>query len=538
MSTSRNLLIAGCYAGTLILGMVLGPKFQKEKGNSKNGTFIPFLPGGREEKVDQILDIIRDNYVDPVNTDSMQNLAINEVLKGLDPHSAYLPPVEAKEFSEDLEGNYNGIGVEYLILNDTLLVTGVNKTGPAAKAGVKTGDKILRINKAKITGPGISSVKIAEMIRGRRGTPVLLTVRRRGLPTDKPIQVLRDKITVSSIDVAYMLTANTAYIKISRFGGRTTDDFKEEVDSLKKRGMKSLILDLRENGGGYVTAATSLADQFLPEKKLIVYTRGAHEPRTDYFASKDGEFERGKLVVLIDENTASASEIVAGCIQDLDRGTIIGRRSFGKGLVQEQFNFGDGSALNLTVARYYTPSGRSIQRSYKNGADAYYDEVLNRYKTGEMSSDRKHLVDSLYKKHKMFKTSSGRLIYGGGGIMPDVYIPLDTAGYNDLYFALNAKGVVNDFLYGTLAREIQPASLEDFIKHFSLSGAHYKQLFQMAAAKGIKYNDKLFKEAQRHIGTDLKAMLARYYFGEEGYFRVLNADDNVIARSLAQLKQP
>lgn len=536
LSTRKNLLIAGCYAGTLILGMVLGPKFQKEKGNSRNGTFIPFLPGGREEKVDRVLNIIKDNYVDPVNVDSLQTLAVNEILKELDPHSAYLPPSDAKQLSDDLEGNYNGIGIEYHLLNDTLLVTGVNKDGPASKAGLKIGDRIIRIDKVNIAGAGVTSKMIVELIRGRRGTAVHLTIRRLG--QDKAVTVLRDKITVSSIDAAYLLDDKIGYIKISRFGAHTDEDFVAELERLKKEGMKSLILDLRGNGGGYLNSATALSDQFLPEKKLIVYTKGLHEPRTDYFATSEGKFESGKIVVLIDENTASASEIVAGAIQDLDRGTIVGRRSFGKGLVQEQFNFGDGSALNLTVARYYTPLGRSIQRSYEHGASAYYEEVLNRYKSGELSSDRKHLVDSLYKKGKVYKTASGHLIYGGGGIMPDIYVPLDTAGYNDLYFALNAKGVLNDFLYSTLVKEKQPVSPEDIIRNFSLKEQHYHQLISLASAKGVKYNEKLFKTASGHINADLKALLARYYFGEEGYQKVLNAQDSVIARSLVVLKQP
>ncbi|WP_238387721.1 S41 family peptidase [Pararcticibacter amylolyticus] len=538
MPTRKNLIIAGCYAGTLVLGMLLGPKFQKENGNKLNGTFLPFLPGGREEKIETVFNIIKDNYVDPVNIDSIGDEAINEVLKNLDPHSSYLPPTDAKLLSEDLEGNYNGIGVEYRILNDTLLVTGVNKRGPAAKAGLKTGDRILAIGNVNIAGTEVTSKKIVELIRGRRGTAVKLMVQRFGWQGHKQITVLRDKITVSSIDIGYMISGDIGYIRISKFGARTDEDFVSELERLKKQGLKSLILDLRENGGGYLSAATALSDQFLGEKKLIVYTQGAHEPRTDYFATKEGKFEQGKLVVLIDENTASASEVVAGAVQDLDRGTIIGRRSFGKGLVQEQFNFGDGSALNLTVARYYTPSGRSIQKSYKEGANAYFEEVLNRHKNGELNSDRKHLMDSLYKKGKTYKTASGRLIYGGGGIMPDIYVPVDTAGYNDLYFALNAKGVLNDFLYNSLVKTTVPRSLDEFVKKFNLSKDQYRQLFLLADKRGVKYQPHLFKDAQRHIHADLKALLARYYFGEDGYYKVLNSDDTVISRSLAFLKQP
>ncbi|MGX5688756.1 S41 family peptidase [Arcticibacter tournemirensis] len=536
MSTRNNLLIAGCYAGTLVLGMILGPKFQKENSNSRNGTFIPFLTGGRDGKVEKVISLIRDNYVDPVNVDSLQDLTINELLKNLDPHSAYLPPVDARLFSEDLEGNYNGIGIEYHLLNDTLLVTGVNKNGPAAKAGLREGDRVIQIDGNNIAGKDITNKKIVELIRGRRGTAVQLIIRRAGLKAYKTVSVIRDKISVSSIDVAYLLTKDVGYVKISRFGAHTDDDFIAELERLKKEGMKSLVLDLRENGGGYLSAATALSDQFLGEKKLIVYTRGAHEPRTDYFATPEGKFEKGKLVVLINENTASASEIVAGAIQDLDRGTIVGRRSFGKGLVQEQFNFGDGSALNLTVARYYTPSGRSIQRPYDEGPGPYFEEVWNRHKNGELNSDRKHLMDSLYKKGRIYKTASGRLMYGGGGIMPDVYVPIDTLGYNEMYFALNAKGVLNDFLYNSLIKEHVADSLDEFVKTFTLSRGHYQQILALASAKGIKYNPGLFKVAERHINIDMKAMLARYYFGELGFYKVLNSTDNVVSRSLALLK--
>ena len=517
--------------------MVLGPKFQKDSSSSLNGTFIPFLPGGREEKVEQVFNIIKEKYVDPVNVDSLQDLAINDVLKTLDPHSSYLPPVDAKQLSDDLEGNYNGIGIEYQLLNDTLLVTGVNKMGPAAKAGLKAGDRILEINKVNIAGKQVTNKRIVQLIRGRRGTAAQLTIRTPGR-RDRVVAVTRDKITVSSIDVAYMIAPAVGYVKISRFGARTDEDFVRELDLLKKHGMQSLILDLRENGGGYLSAATSLCDQFLGEKKLIVYTKGTHEPRTDYYATADGKFQTGKLVVLIDENTASASEVVAGAIQDLDRGTVIGRRSFGKGLVQEQFNFGDGSALNLTVARYYTPSGRSIQKNYKEGTNAYFEEIFNRHKTGELSSSRQHLIDSLYKKGKVYKTVSGRPIYGGGGVMPDIYVPVDTSGYNDYYFALNAKGVLNDFLYHSLIREPVPPAISQFITSFKISETHHQALLSLAKSKGLTYNHRLFTMARRHIDLDLKSRLARYYFGEDGYYKVINAEDQVISRSLAFLKQP
>jgi carboxyl-terminal processing protease len=344
---------------------VAGPKLVRENQNSKNGSFLSFGLSGRSSKVEKVIRIINENYVDSVKLDTVEDMAIQEILKHLDPHSAYLAPEDAQLLSDDLEGNFNGIGIEYYILNDTLLITSVKHGGPAFKAGIKHGDKILAINKKPVAGIRVTSRHIVDQIRGKRGSAVELLVKRDTIR--KSFSMLRDRIIVSSIDAAYMLTGQSAYIKISKFGARTDEDFHASLLKLKKQGMKNLVLDLRDNGGGYLNSATALADEFLADQELIVYTQGLHEPRTDYFASSKGDFENGKLVVLIDENTASASEIIAGAVQDLERGTIIGRRSFGKGLVQEQFDFGDGSALNLTIARYYTASGRSIQKSYKKG---------------------------------------------------------------------------------------------------------------------------------------------------------------------------
>jgi carboxyl-terminal processing protease len=351
--------------------------------------------------------------------------------------------------------------------------------------------------------------------------------------------MLRDRIIVSSIDAAYMLTGQSAYIKISKFGARTDEDFHASLLKLKKQGMKNLVLDLRDNGGGYLNSATALADEFLADQELIVYTQGLHEPRTDYFASAKGDFENGKLVVLIDENTASASEIIAGAVQDLERGTIIGRRSFGKGLVQEQFDFGDGSALNLTIARYYTASGRSIQKSYKKGNDAYYSEVKERYRNGELSSDGKNLGDSLYNKSQTYTTKSGKVLYGGGGIMPDIYIPVDTTGYTDLYYELSAKGVLNDVLYNHLLKQKQIyQSTDELVKNFRISDQDVKKLIQLAAKRNIKASEAQIASSRKEIETQLRALLARYHFGDEGFYKVLNSGDQAISRSLEVLKDP
>lgn len=533
--TKKNLWVAAGYSAVLIAGIVLGPRLVYENKNSKNGSFIPFGLSNRSAKVEQVIQIINENYVDSVKLDKIEDMAIQEILKHLDPHSAYLAPEEAQLLSDDLEGNFNGIGIEYYILNDTLLITSVNPGGPASKAGLKHGDKILAINKNPVTGIRITAKNVVERIRGKRGSSVELLVKRDSIR--KIYSVLRDKIVVSSIDAAYLLSEQVGYIKISKFGSQTDEDFYQSLLKLKKQGMKNLILDLRDNGGGYLNSATALADQFLKNKELIVYTQGLHEPRTDYFASSKGNFEDGKLVVLIDENTASASEIVAGAVQDLERGTIIGRRSFGKGLVQEQFDFGDGSALNLTIARYYTASGRSIQKSYKKGNEAYYHEVQNRFRNGELTSDGKALSDTLYNKSKSYTTKSGKLLYGGGGIMPDIYIPVDTSGFTEFYYALSGKGVLNEMVYNYLVKNNPGfSSAEDMIRNFSLSNQDIKMIVQIAASRKIRASESQVELSRKEIETQLKALFARYYFGDEGYYKALNSGDQAISRSLEVFK--
>lgn len=532
--TKRNILIAAGYAAVMAVGLMLGPKLVRENQNTRNGSFISFGNSGRAAKVEQVIQIINENYVDSVKLDTVQDLAIQEILKHLDPHSAYLPPAEAQILSDDLEGNFNGIGIEYYMLNDTLLITSVNHGGPAFKAGIQHGDRVLAINKKSIAGIHIHSKKVIEQIRGKRGSSVELLVKRDNI--HKSFLVKRDRILVSSIDAAFLIDDQNAYVKISKFGAQTDEDFHNSLVKLKKQGMKNLILDLRDNGGGYLNSATALADEFLKDQELIVYTEGLHEPRTDYYAGPKGEFEQGKLVILINENTASASEIVAGAVQDLDRGTIVGRRSFGKGLVQEQFDFGDGSALNLTIARYYTASGRSIQKSYKKGNDAYFNELNERYKSGELNAGAEEIRDSVYHKSKTYTTRSGKVLYGGGGIMPDIYIPVDTTAHTDLFFSLSTKGVLNDMLYNYLVKsDWKYTKVDDLIRSFNLSAQDLKVLGTFAASKKIKLNDQQLKRSTPLIKSQLMALMARYYFGDEGFYRALNASDRAVSQSLEVL---
>jgi carboxyl-terminal processing protease len=532
-NTRQNLIIALTYSLTLIGGMYIGYRFLKDQGYNvqKNVTYADNNP----DKVDEIIHIINRNYVDEVNTDTLDDLPIDSILHQLDPHSMYLPPAKAYEQSEALEGQFEGIGIEYYILNDTLLVTNVVKDGPAFSAGMKLGDKILKVDTVVVSGRHLPREQMIGRIKGRKGTPVQLTVMHLNAFTPVKLSVKRGKVQVSSIDAAYMLNNETAYIRISKFGANTDLDFVDAVKNLKTKGMSKLVLDLRDNGGGYLTAATGLASQLLPENKLIVYTEGKHEPRTDYIATGGGEFEQGKLAILINENTASASEILAGAIQDLDRGIIIGRRSFGKGLVQEQFPFGDGSALNLTIARYYTPLGRSIQKSYKKGYMAYHKEIDERFTDGELTDSNNGLRDSL-KKNTAYTTGLGKKVYAGGGIQPDLYVKMDTVGINKSYTTLVSKKVLFDYVFDVMARRYSPSTLDQNLQTFSISDADYKDLIKYIQNKQIPVDLHQLSLSRPIISNDLKVLLYKFYFGDAGYYKAANLNDKMVKQALVSLQ--
>lgn len=526
----------------MLFGVILGSTYQQNVIDSPNSSF-PSFSLQRRSKLDKILKVVKNNYVDSVNTDSLQELAIADILNNLDPHSIYLPPNAAKNQNETLEGNFDGIGVEYYVLNDTLFVTHVRPDGPSFKAGLLRGDKIIAVNGEMMNANALLTHNIINKLRGKRGSKVEVAVMRKGLLKPKKFKIIRDKIIVSSIDASFLMKGHIGFIKISKFGANTDEDFSTALDELEQQGMKSLILDLRGNGGGYLSAATAIADQFLPDGKLIVYTQGLHEPRTEYKATADGTFEKGKLVVLIDEGTASASEIVTGALQDLDRATIIGRRSFGKGLVQEQFGFGDGSAMNLTIARYYTPSGRSIQKSYKNGFDAYRDEINHRFEHGDYLSLDSALNDSLFAHHeKVYKTSKGRTVYGGGGIMPDIFVPLDTADITPFYEKVEQDAYIPDFVYGKLINEpnlVRYKSAEDFSAQFHLSEANFQAFLRFCKVKGLKkFDSKEIRTSKPLIINEIEALLGRFYFNEEGFYRVYNQQDDFIKKALKELQNP
>jgi carboxyl-terminal processing protease len=517
------------YGLVLFLGIVIGKISLGDQFVSPYSIFQGF---NSDDKLSKVIQLIRKNYVDSVNLDSLQNRTISELLQSLDPHSAYLPPVQANASKERLEGRFEGVGLEYHILRDTLHVTYVYPGGPSAKAGLQPGDRILKVDGENFFGTGLTPERVVTRFKGKQGSIVELAVRRFGSKGLKTFKVERGQVDLSSVDVSYITADKTGYIKVSKFAATTNRDFREALHAFNAGQINRLVLDLRGNGGGYLNAATAMADEFLSGGKLIMFTKGMHEPRTDYFSTDSGTFIKGKLAVLIDEYSASASEIVAGAMQDLDRAVIVGRRSFGKGLVQEQFSFNDGSAVNLTVARYYTPSGRSIQKSYKMGIESYHNELSQRYVKGEMFSEESNFKDSLFQEKKYFSTS-GRLLSSGGGIMPDVFVPADTLSNNWLLAEFSAQNLYMDFLIDKLQGKIkQYKSFNAFRKDYHLVEKDYHDFITYASRKiaDIKADDAL--QCKERVLLLLKAHAARYQFGKEAYFKVLNEHDHSFKKAI------
>lgn len=519
--TKGNLLVAATYAAVLFLGLLLGQHFSDENSWTGRSTLLPLSIIDNSNKVQRMIDLIAANYVDSIGIDALQDLAIDEIVAHLDPHSEYLRPNQALKQHETLEGSFEGIGIEYYNLNDTLMTVGLIPDGPAQQAGMRVGDKLLAINGDTIAGKPISEQALDKKIRGRRGTAIEIAIHRNGVDLPLPLKVMRDRVEVSSIDAAYLIDRVTAYIKIRRFGAKTADDFDRSLRNLKKQGAQRLILDLRENGGGYFNAATALASQFFDDKQLIVYTEGAHEPRVDYYSNADGLFGDGELAVLIDEHSASASEIVAGAIQDLGRGIIVGQRSYGKALVQEQFGFSDGSALNLTVARYYTPLGRCIQKSYPVTPD-----VPARIADHPLLGNPDTAV---------YRTTSGKLVYGGGGISPDVIVPADSSRASVLYRKIRQANLIETYVYGRLTKSVPTYSVENYLKGYFLPEKEYESFLRYIDDNGMAYSASEADAAKSMVRTDIEALLGRYYFGREAFFKVKNRSDKVLAKALLTL---
>ena len=485
-------------------------------------------------KFGRTLSLIDAFYVDSVNLDMLTEKAIIEVLKNLDPHSTYISAKDVKEMNEPLNGNFEGIGVQFNLLRDSIIVVEPVGGGPSEKVGIKAGDRILTIDGEKVTDINISTSGVRKRLMGPKGTKVNITVFRKGVKDILDFTIVRDKIPILSLDAAYMLDTETGYIKLNKFAATTDQEFSDAVEKLRMSKMKNLVLDLRQNGGGFMQAATQLADKFFSDKKLIVYLEGRKTPRQDFISAGNGSLSSARLVVLTDEGSASASEIFAGAMQDWDRGIIMGRRTFGKGLVQNGFYLTDGSMIRLTVARYFTPTGRSIQRPYNEGYDKYFENFYKRYTDGElMSADSIHLPDSLKYKTLVNK----RVVFGGGGIMPDVFIAADTASNSPYINKLSAKDILRSFaleFYDKNRRSLNSEykSFPDFNANFKFSPDDLKAFFAKGEAEGIKYNEEQFKKSEEEILLILKAYVATNIWQTNEFYQIVNQNDKVIDKAL------
>lgn len=474
-------------------------------------------------------------YVDEVNEEELVEKAITSMLEELDPHSTYTNAEEARKMNEPLEGEFEGIGIQFQMMEDTLLVVQPVSGGPSEKVGILAGDRITAVEDTLIAGVKMSTEEIMSRLRGPKGSVVKLTIIRRDIDEPLTFDVKRDKIPIYSLDASYMITPTTGYIRLNKFGANTIEEFQAALSKLQGQGMKDLILDLQGNGGGYLNAAIDLANEFLPQKSLIVYTEGKASKRSDFYAKGNGNFLEGKLVVLVDEYSASASEIVSGAIQDWDRGTIVGRRTFGKGLVQRPIDLPDGSMIRLTIARYYTPSGRCIQKPYEKGEEEDYDnELAKRLEHGElMHADSIHLPDSL-----MFKTKRlGRTVYGGGGIMPDYFVPIDTTLYSDYHRDLVAKGVVIKTTLNYIEKNRKALTknyrkFDDFNRKFEVSNELLDELRKEGEKSGVAFNETEYNTSLPRIKTQLKALIARDIWEMSEYYQVMNQTDDVVQQAL------
>jgi carboxyl-terminal processing protease len=518
-------------AVTLTVGMFIGqqlPRYDRDvyfQMGASNG-----VSGGT---LDEILRYVQSKYVDSVDISEIKTGAIDHLLEQLDPHSVYISPEELQAVEDDMSGEFEGVGIEYLLVDDTMQVVSVFPGGPSEAAGMLSGDKIITIGDTLVAGVKVENKDIFKYLRGKKGTLVQLGVLRGHEKNLREFNITRDIIPVHSVDVAYMLDEHTGYVKINRFSATTYHEFMEALQPMvETKGMQNLMLDLRGNPGGYLNEATDLLSQFFSDGKLLVYTKGRTEARRDYKSNGRARFTIQNIAVLIDEGSASASEIVAGAIQDWDRGWVVGRRSFGKGLVQEQYPLGDGGALRLTVARYYTPSGRSIQRAYKHNEE-YGHEAERRLKSGELADASKvKIADST-----QYYTGMGRVVFGGGGIYPDVFIPLDTSFSNDYFFEM--RQFIPQYAARWLEqndRNILPGSLDAFLRDFQVNDAMLQGFLGFAEKEGVKPQPAQLAKCRTELKLQLKARIAKALYREEGLYRVLNDDDPAVEKALQLLR--
>lgn len=531
-----NPLLPLYFSIVLVVGIFAGYFFSFENtiisDNSMPGKSNPY------RKINNLLDYIEEQYVDSINKKQLVEKTVTSMLKSLDPHSDYIPAEDFKHVNESLQGNFEGIGIEFNIYGDTIRVITPIAGGPSEKLGIKAGDKIIKVDGKNVAGVKITNKEVFDKLRGEKGSVVVVTVLRSGVKKTIDFSITRDEIPLYSVDVSYMVKPGIGYIKVSRFASTTYDEYLKAFNDLSAKGMKKLILDLRGNPGGFLKAAVDIADEFLTNGLQIVYTQGRANPKKTYKASTHGSFENNPLVILIDEGSASASEIVAGAVQDNDRATIIGRRSFGKGLVQDQLDLPDGSAIRLTIARYYTPTGRCIQKPYDEGNEAYYNEEIERYNDGELV----HADSSKLDKTKQYITPGGKIVYGGGGIMPDIFVPLDTAKYTPFVNRAFYAGVINTFAfeYGDKHRAelLKTFSADKFVSNYTLNDNVMNEFFAFAKNKKVEGTEAEFEKSKTNLKQLLKALIGRNLFDKDAYYPIINQTDNSIKKAVEVLEKP
>ncbi len=511
-------------------GILIGAKFFGDEAH--------LTVGNNASKIKSVLGYLDKYYVDSVDTDQLTEQAIRKILQELDPHTSYIPVEEIRAANEGLEGNFEGIGIEFNIFRDTLYVITPLAGGPSEQAGLKAGDKIIKVDGKNIAGINLTTPQVFKLLKGKKGTKVVVSIARKGNAELLDFTLRRDKIPIFTVEAGLMLDEKTGYIKISRFGAKTYDEFKDKLDKLLEKGMTQLVLDLRDNPGGYMGTAIKIADEFLSNDKRIVYTKGkAHRFNEEAKASRKGDFKTGKLVVLVNEGSASASEIVSGALQDHDRAWIVGRRTFGKGLVQKPIQLDDGSELRLTISRYYTPSGRSIQRPYEKGkGEEYTADFYERTRNGELFSK-----DSIkFDESQKYKTTSGRVVYGGGGIMPDIFVARDTSYYSNYLNKLYGANLIREFvLTYTKSQEAQlkNQTLEDFCTNFIVTPAMLQELIQMGIEAGVSYDESEFKRSEAFLRNNLKSLIARVFWKNKGFYKVNLQTDEMLKEARPLFEQ-
>lgn len=516
------------FAMVMIVGMTLGFNLRDTLRNKRDIQTVV----ERDDRLEQIIDLIKEKYVDTVDANLLYKDAVGGILSHLDPHTVYIPADELLEVNEDLEGSFFGIGVEFSIVDDTIQITSVLEGGPAERVGIEIGDRLVKVGDSIVAGTHITSQRIIKMLRGEQYTKVPILLNEPGTHSVKRVIISRDAIPIYSVEASVMLDATTGYIRLNRFSATTYDEFVKSLKALKAKGAKQLILDLRHNPGGYLDAATKIADELIKGDKLLVYTQGKRSARKDYKAEETGLLEDGRVAVLIDEGSASASEVLAGAIQDLDRGVVIGRRSYGKGLVQEQYDLEDGAALRLTIARYYTPSGRSIQRTYAKGKQAYADAYQERLAHLDAKSD-----STIPKDTTRFFTENHRPVYSGGGIKPDVFVAADTVKLNsavvNFMFGEHFKTVFWSYYLKNRLALRRFKTVEDFDEHFKTDDLRNAFIAVLPAAKKIQFLALLKQEpTKKYISLQMKSQLARVLFRNNGYYAIHTKGDVVVQKAL------